>query len=108
MIARHTHSDRERRGEAEESQERRMIRHVREELSSVTVYVLWSLTRLLDGSSLLAVCCGVLKRLTTPLSSPIMTGQKDHCLTGKVEMLSANSIPQSVLPSYVLLIPHYH
>lgn len=108
MIARHTHSDRERRGEAEESQERRMIRHVREELSSVTVYVLWSLMRLLDGSSLLAVCCGVLKRLTTPLSSPIMTGQKDHCLTGKVEMLSANSIPQSVLPSYVLLIPHYH
>lgn len=55
----HTHSNRENRGggvtgeeSIEMSQERRMIQHVREELASVTVYVLWSLMRLLGGSSL--------------------------------------------------------
>lgn len=55
----HTHSDRENKGggvtgeeSIEMSQERRMIQHVREELASVAVYVLWSLMRLLGGSSL--------------------------------------------------------
>lgn len=55
----HTHSNRENRGggvtgeeRIEMSQERRMIQHVREELASVALYVLWCLMRLLGGSSL--------------------------------------------------------
>lgn len=78
----HTHSNRENRGggvtgeeRIEMSQERRMIQHVREELASVALYasgVWWDYW--VAPPSLLALSCVVLKRLTTPLSLPIMTG----------------------------------
>lgn len=59
------------------SQERTMIQHVREELSSITVYVLWSLMRLLDGSSLPPgplLCC--LKKINHTIVSANNDGIK--------------------------------
>ncbi len=59
------------------SQERTMIQHVREELSSITVYVLWSLMRLLGGSSLPPgplLCC--LKKINHTIVSANNDGIK--------------------------------